>query len=222
MLDYEQNFDEGPPTRIAADLVAALLQRSVRNLELLLNSQVAGADRAVNERVTPKRSSGRLRPRARLRRTVDVYETTVVGDHIRLRTMIRSRYPPRASLAIYDVAVNQERVVSVTHLSDEQSRLAPLIELLYVDGCPTCEPFLSYLLKFLDHRGFTPHVHLVKVITEVDALHHHFLGSPSLRINGRDVDPNAQRRNAYAVRCRLYPPLRGELKPHPMPGSPPR
>lgn len=32
-----------------------------------------------------------------------------------------------------------------------------------------------------------------------------FLGSPTLRIDGRDVDPDAADRHDYGLRCRLYP-----------------
>ena len=31
-----------------------------------------------------------------------------------------------------------------------------------------------------------------------------FLGSPTVRVNGRDVDPDAGSRIGYGVQCRLY------------------
>jgi hypothetical protein len=31
-----------------------------------------------------------------------------------------------------------------------------------------------------------------------------FLGSPTVRINGRDVEPEAERRTDYGLKCRLY------------------
>lgn len=216
MLDNELSFDAGTPARVAADLVAALVQRSANSLELLLNTHVhwSGPD---GERSCQTRNEA-LDAYVRLLATggmIDVYETTIVGDRIRLRTVIRSSHPRRTSLAIYDMVVDQEQIVSVTHVSDEQSRPAPLIELLYFDGCPTHEPFLSHLLQLLHDQGFAPDVHLVNVNTEVEAAHHHFLGSPSLRINGHDVDPNAHRRNLFAVQCRLYPTPGGLAKTPP-------
>jgi hypothetical protein len=31
-----------------------------------------------------------------------------------------------------------------------------------------------------------------------------FLGSPSIRVNGRDVEPDAQGRSNFGLNCRLY------------------
>lgn len=31
-----------------------------------------------------------------------------------------------------------------------------------------------------------------------------FLGSPTVRVNGRDVDPEASSRSDYAMQCRVY------------------
>ena len=31
-----------------------------------------------------------------------------------------------------------------------------------------------------------------------------FLGSPTVRINGRDIDPGAAQRTDYGLKCRLY------------------
>lgn len=37
----------------------------------------------------------------------------------------------------------------------------------------------------------------------------HFLGSPTLRIDGRDVDPTASERTDFGLKCRLYPSADG-------------
>ncbi|MBL7492788.1 hypothetical protein I6A62_32855 [Frankia sp. AgW1.1] len=42
-----------------------------------------------------------------------------------------------------------------------------------------------------------------------------FLGSPTLRINGRDVDPTAERATGYGLQCRVYRTADG------LQGSPP-
>ena len=36
-----------------------------------------------------------------------------------------------------------------------------------------------------------------------------FLGSPTLRVNGVDVDPGAGARTDYGFKCRLYPTGKG-------------
>ncbi len=37
-----------------------------------------------------------------------------------------------------------------------------------------------------------------------DAERERFLGSPTLRVNGRDVDRSATQRSDYGLKCRLY------------------
>ncbi|MDQ3721623.1 MAG: thioredoxin family protein [Actinomycetota bacterium] len=57
-------------------------------------------------------------------------------------------------------------------------------------------------------------VELKHVRSIEDAEHERFLGSPTLRIDGRDVDPGAARRDDFGLKCRLYATgcgLRGEI-----------
>jgi hypothetical protein len=42
-------------------------------------------------------------------------------------------------------------------------------------------------------------------IDDIDkALEHRFLGSPTVRINGEDIDPAARTRTAFGLMCRTY------------------
>lgn len=216
MLDDNQSFDVGTPARIAAGLVAALVQSNTESLVLLLDDRVDWSTPAGNRSCRTRNEA--LDAHVRLVSSggwVDVYETTIVGNQIRLRTATRSVHPPRAFLAIYDIAVDGGRIDSVTYLRGGQNSQAPLVELLYFDGCPTHEPFLAHLLNLLHNLDLNTDVNLVHVNSEEEAAEHHFLGSPSLRINGRDVDPNAQDRKTYAVQCRLYPTPEGLAKTPP-------
>ena len=36
------------------------------------------------------------------------------------------------------------------------------------------------------------------------AVKERFLGSPTIRVDGQDIDPTATERNDYALSCRLY------------------
>ena len=78
------------------------------------------------------------------------------------------------------------------------------IELLYFDGCPNHEAFMPQLRTLLDGAGVDEEVHLVRVETEDEAQAAGFLGSPSLRLNGRDVEPGAAERSDFGLKCRLY------------------
>ena len=78
------------------------------------------------------------------------------------------------------------------------------IELLYFDGCPNHEAFMPQLRTLLDGAGVDEEVHLVRVESEDEAQAAGFLGSPSLRLDGRDVEPGAAERSDFGLKCRLY------------------
>jgi hypothetical protein len=78
------------------------------------------------------------------------------------------------------------------------------VELLYFDGCPSHESFLSRLQTLLTEAGVAVEIELRAVDSPEAAERERFLGSPTLRIDGRDVDPGAARRTDYGLKCRLY------------------
>ncbi|MFU8875422.1 hypothetical protein [Micromonospora sp. SL4-19] len=80
-----------------------------------------------------------------------------------------------------------------------------VIEVWYFDGCPSHESFVPHLRALLDTAGVDEPIHERAVETDDDALAHRFLGSPTLRIDGVDVDPTAAQRTDYGLQCRLYP-----------------
>lgn len=83
------------------------------------------------------------------------------------------------------------------------------IELLYFDGCPNHEAFMPRLLTLLDRSGVDEEVRLVHVESEDEARAVGFLGSPSLRVNGRDVEAGAAEQSDFGLKCRLYQTLDG-------------
>lgn len=78
------------------------------------------------------------------------------------------------------------------------------IELLYFDGCPNHEPLLRRLRSLLAAEGIDEQVQLLRVESVEDAERQRFLGSPTVRIDGQDVDPKAQERHDFGLKCRLY------------------
>ena len=78
------------------------------------------------------------------------------------------------------------------------------IEVLYFDGCPNHEALLPRLRELLDHAQVASPVHLVDVPDDAAAQRERFLGSPTLRVDGRDVEPGADRRTDFGLKCRLY------------------
>ena len=78
------------------------------------------------------------------------------------------------------------------------------IELLYFDGCPSYEAFLPRLHELLAQAGVNAPVLERRVETDEAAQRERFLGSPTLRIAGVDVEPGARQRADYGLKCRLY------------------
>ena len=52
--------------------------------------------------------------------------------------------------------------------------------------------------------GVEPEVRLTEVRSELEAERMRFLGSPTVRENGRDVEPGADERDAFVFGCRVY------------------
>ena len=78
------------------------------------------------------------------------------------------------------------------------------VELFYFDGCPSHQRLIQRLPTLLEHAGITSPPTLHKIIDDDDAQREHFLGSPSLRVDGRDIEPGAGDRDDYGLKCRIY------------------
>lgn len=79
-----------------------------------------------------------------------------------------------------------------------------VIELLYFDGCPNHEAFLPHLRELLAEAGAGNEIELRRVESIEAAERERFLGSPTVRVDGRDVDPGAHSRDDFGLKCRLY------------------
>jgi hypothetical protein len=78
------------------------------------------------------------------------------------------------------------------------------IELLYIDGCPHYKRLLDQLPGLLKCAGVAALVVSVCVETDEDAQRERFLGSPTIRVNGCDVDSGAVHRSDYGLKCPIY------------------
>jgi hypothetical protein len=91
------------------------------------------------------------------------------------------------------------------------------VELLYFDGCPGHARLLPQLRKLIQSTGVAADLHLRKVESSDAAQAQRFLGSPTVRVDGRDVEPGADERRDYGLKCRLYP-VAGRLQGTPADG----
>jgi copper chaperone CopZ len=78
------------------------------------------------------------------------------------------------------------------------------IEVLYFDECPNHSPAVDRIREVLKEEGISAHVSEVKVADERAAQAIGFLGSPSIRVDGVDVEPAARSSKDYGMMCRTY------------------
>ena len=88
------------------------------------------------------------------------------------------------------------------------------IDFLYFEDCPSHEQALDRLQKVLKEEGVEAEVTVTEVTTEEQALDLEFAGSPTIRIEDRDLDPALQQPN-YALTCRTYHLEDGRISPLP-------
>lgn len=76
------------------------------------------------------------------------------------------------------------------------------IEVLYVPGCPNYQPTMERIKTVLSSEYLPDRPHGVAVSTDKEAKSLKFPGSPTVRVNGRDIDPGAATQIGLA--CRIY------------------
>ena len=85
----------------------------------------------------------------------------------------------------------------------------PRVEILYFQGCPNHEPTLALVERLATELQIEPEIRLVEVTDPETAVELRFLGSPTVRVDGADVEPGAAERRDFALSCRIYRSERG-------------
>jgi len=78
------------------------------------------------------------------------------------------------------------------------------VEVLYFKGCPNHEPAVEQVRQALKAEGVMARVREIEIENAAMAQDVGFLGSPSVRINGMDVEESARDAKAYGFGCRTY------------------
>jgi hypothetical protein len=74
------------------------------------------------------------------------------------------------------------------------------VEVLYFDGCPGFAELMPRLRALVGDQVIS-----LRTITTRDAAQAaQFLGSPTVRVDGIDVEPAAASRTDFGLKCRLY------------------
>jgi len=80
----------------------------------------------------------------------------------------------------------------------------PLIELLTTSHCPHRQAALALVQRVCGLLDGQAEIRVIQVPDQQAAEQAHFLGSPTIRVNGRDIEPGAEWNNEYVCGCRLY------------------
>ena len=78
------------------------------------------------------------------------------------------------------------------------------IEILFFDSCPNVEGARERVAFHLAELGMTAELEMIEVLNHDDAIAKRFLGSPSIRVDGLDIENEAQKDTEYSMRCRMY------------------
>ena len=89
------------------------------------------------------------------------------------------------------------------------------IEVLHWEGCPSTTEAMTDLEDVLRAHGLDAEIELREVTTQAEAERLDFPGSPTIKIDGRDVDPSGARTQRAALACRIYHLPDGRVSPVP-------
>ena len=83
------------------------------------------------------------------------------------------------------------------------------IEILTFEGCPNARAARELVERVVANVGSDAAVAYVDVPDPEAAARLRFLGSPTIRVDGRDIEPGGDERTEYALACRIYRTERG-------------
>ena len=94
----------------------------------------------------------------------------------------------------------------------------PRIEFLWWRECPSSDRALELLRREVEAAGLGPEaVDVSEVTTEAEAERRQFPGSPTIRVDGGDVDPGGAQEQPFGLTCRVYRRADGRVSPLPDP-----
>jgi hypothetical protein len=89
------------------------------------------------------------------------------------------------------------------------------IELYFWAGCPSLPETEALLREVLEDAAIDAAVEPIEVRTQEEADALGFVGSPTIRIDGRDVDEEGAARSRPSLTCRIYTTEEGTVSPVP-------
>lgn len=78
------------------------------------------------------------------------------------------------------------------------------VDVLSFDGCPNTGATVERVREIAKRLGIDIDLRLVPVETIDEAMRQQFLGAPTVRVDGVDIDPSAEGRSDFGLSCRVY------------------
>jgi hypothetical protein len=89
-------------------------------------------------------------------------------------------------------------------LSEDPRGSRLVIEVLYVEHCPNFPAALALVQRVVAELGVNAQVRTTMISDQAAAERTRFVGSPTVRVDGRDVDPEGELAGENSLECRLY------------------
>ncbi len=106
-----------------------------------------------------------------------------------------------------DSSLNIFELSNTNHIIEPEGKVREVpnveIELLYFDGCPSYRTAEKILREVLAKEGMEADVELVAVSSDEEARRLRFPGGPTIRVDGQDLFPVAERED-WSLGCRVY------------------
>lgn len=79
------------------------------------------------------------------------------------------------------------------------------IKLLHTEGCHVYHQAFNEIEQALKEKGLPVQFEVILITSKEEAEKYKFFGSPTIEVNGEDVDPKAKMATKYDIcSCRLY------------------
>ena len=83
------------------------------------------------------------------------------------------------------------------------------VEVLARRDCPNRGIAITLVERVVGETGVPARIEVVDMSTESQAQRRRFLGSPTVRVDGRDVEPGSNGLSGFTLACRVYRTERG-------------
>ena len=78
------------------------------------------------------------------------------------------------------------------------------VEIFFFEGCPNHKPAADRVLGIIREERISANVTEIEVPDEAAAKKFGFLGSPTIRVNGVDIEPASRTATGVGFACRCY------------------